>query len=159
MQGTRPCLVFSDRGEEAIKLYTSVIPNSRVLSMQRSDGKGPIPAGALANATFVLGGLEYVAFDGGPHFSFSEAFSLMVTCDTQEEIDEVWARLIEGGGEESQCGWLKDRFGVSWQVIPASLGKMLTDSASGNSAKATEAMLQMRKLDVAALERAYGSAS
>jgi predicted 3-demethylubiquinone-9 3-methyltransferase (glyoxalase superfamily) len=159
MQATRPCLVFSDRGEEAINLYVSVVPNSRILSMQRSDGKGPIPEGKLMNATFELDGHEYTAFDGGPHFSFSEAFSLMVTCDTQQEIDELWTRLMEGGGEESMCGWLKDRFGVSWQVIPASLGRMLTDSASGNVAKATEAMLQMRKLDVAALERAYASAS
>lgn len=159
MQGTRPCLAFRDRGEEAVKLYTSLIPNSRVLSIQRSDGTGPIPAGALANATFELDGREYAAFDGGPHFSFSEAFSLMVTCDTQEEIDELWERLLEGGGEESQCGWLKDRFGVSWQVVPASLGRMLTDATSGNCARATEAMLQMRKLDVAALERAYGSRS
>jgi predicted 3-demethylubiquinone-9 3-methyltransferase (glyoxalase superfamily) len=159
MQGTRPCLVFSDHAEEAINLYVSVIPNSRILSMQRSDGSGLIPEGKLMHATFVLDGREYTAFDGGPHFSFSEAFSLMVTCDTQQEIDELWTRLMEGGGEESMCGWLKDRFGVSWQVIPSSLGRMLSDSASGNAAKATEAMLGMRKLDIAALERAYGSAS
>lgn len=158
MQSVRPCLSFSDRAEEAITFYVSVVPNSRVLSMQRSDGSGPIPAGKLLNATFELDGREYTTFDGGPSFSFTEGFSLMVTCDTQEEIDELWTRLSEGG-EEGPCGWLKDRFGVSWQVIPAELGQMLGDSTSGNSQKAMEAMLGMRKLDLATLRRAYRSGS
>jgi predicted 3-demethylubiquinone-9 3-methyltransferase (glyoxalase superfamily) len=158
MQSLRPCLTFSDRAEEAVTFYVSVIKNSRILSMQRSDGSGPIPAGKLTNATFELDGRECTAFDGGPSFSFSEGFSLMVTCDTQEEIDELWARLTEGG-EEGPCGWLKDRFGVSWQIVPAELGRLLTDATHGNSAKAMEAMLQMRKLDITALRQAYGSGS
>lgn len=158
MHSVRPCLSFSDRAEEAITFYVSVIRNSRILSMQRSDGSGPIPAGSLLSASFELDGREYMAFDGGPSFSFTEGFSLMVTCDTQDEIDELWTRLSEGG-EEGPCGWLTDRYGVSWQVIPAELGQMLGDSTSGNSQKAMEAMLQMRKLDLAALRQAYRTGS
>ncbi len=106
--------------------------------------------------SFVLDGQEYTAFDGGPSFSFTEGFSLVATCETQAELDEIWARLTEGG-EEGPCGWLKDRFGVSWQVVPASLGKMMTDAKSGNPAKMMEALLQMKKLDIATLEQAYRS--
>lgn len=155
----RPCLVFNEKGEEAVKLYVSVFKNSKVLSMQISDGNGPIPEGKLLNATFQLDGREYTAFDGGPTFTFSEGFSLMVTCETQDEIDRYWTRLTEGGGEEGPCGWLKDRFGVSWQIIPSVLGQMLTDSKSGNSAAAVEAMLKMKKLDIAALQHAYRGGS
>jgi predicted 3-demethylubiquinone-9 3-methyltransferase (glyoxalase superfamily) len=151
-------LTFSDRAEEAVNFYVSLFRNSKVLSLLRSDGKGPIPAGTLLHATFQLDGREFTAFDGGPSFSFTDGFSLVVTCETQQEIDEMWARLSEGG-EEGPCGWLKDRFGVSWQVVPAALGQMLGDPTSGNSAKAMEAMLKMRKLDIATLRRAYGSGS
>jgi predicted 3-demethylubiquinone-9 3-methyltransferase (glyoxalase superfamily) len=155
----RPCLVFNDRGEEAVKFYVSLIPNSKIVSMQRSESDGPIAEGKLLNATFELDGREYVAFDGGPTFSFSEGISLMVMCKTQQEVDRYWTRLTEGGGEEGPCGWLKDRFGVSWQIVPEVLGQMLSDSKSGNSAAAMQAMLQMKKLDIAALEKAYrGSA-
>jgi predicted 3-demethylubiquinone-9 3-methyltransferase (glyoxalase superfamily) len=157
MQTVRPCLVFNDQAEEAINFYVSVVRNSRIVSMERSKG-GPIAEGKLLHATFELDGREYTAFDGGPHFTFSDAFSFMVTCETQQEIDETWTRLTEGG-EEGPCGWLKDRFGLSWQVVPAVLGKMLSDSTSGNSARAMESMLQMKKLDIAALESAYRSAS
>jgi predicted 3-demethylubiquinone-9 3-methyltransferase (glyoxalase superfamily) len=157
MQTVRPCLVFNGQAEEAIKFYVSVVKNSRILTMQRSDG-GPIPEGQILYATFELDGREYTAFDGGPQFAFTDAFSFVVTCETQEEIDEMWTRLSEGG-EEGPCGWLKDRFGLSWQVVPSVLGKMLSDSTSGNSAKAMETMLQMKKLDIAALKSAYGSAS
>jgi predicted 3-demethylubiquinone-9 3-methyltransferase (glyoxalase superfamily) len=158
MQAVKPCLVFNGQADEAIKFYVSVVRNSRILSMERSDGKGPIPEGQVMSATFELDGREYTGFDGGPHFTFTDAFSLMVICETQEEIDEMWTRLSEGG-EEGSCGWLKDRFGLSWQVIPAELGKMLSDSTSGNSARAMESMLQMKKLDIAALKSAYESAS
>jgi predicted 3-demethylubiquinone-9 3-methyltransferase (glyoxalase superfamily) len=158
MQAVKPCLVFNGQADEAIKFYVSVIKNSRILSMERSDGKGPIPEGQVMSATFELDGREYTGFDGGPHFTFTDAFSLMVICETQEEIDEMWTRLSEGG-EEGSCGWLKDRFGLSWQVIPAELGKMLSDSTSGNSARAMESMLQMKRLDIAALKSAYESAS
>jgi predicted 3-demethylubiquinone-9 3-methyltransferase (glyoxalase superfamily) len=158
VQGITPCLVFADRAEEAVNFYVSLFNNSRVVSVTRSDGTGLIPEGKLMHASFELDGRGYTAFDGGPSFSFSDGFSLMVTCDTQEEIDRLWARLTDGG-EEGQCGWLKDRYGLSWQVIPADLGKMLSDPEHGNSAKAVEAMLQMRKLDLATLRQAYRSES
>jgi predicted 3-demethylubiquinone-9 3-methyltransferase (glyoxalase superfamily) len=151
-------LTFSDRAEEAVKFYVSVFPNSKVLSMMRSESDGPLAKGSLLNATFELDGRDFLAFDGGPHFQFSDGISLMVTCETQAEIDRYWTRLTEGGGEEGQCGWLKDRFGVSWQIVPAVLGDLLGDSKSGNSEAATQAMLKMKKLDIAELERAYRGA-
>jgi predicted 3-demethylubiquinone-9 3-methyltransferase (glyoxalase superfamily) len=151
----RPCLVFVDRAEEAVKFYVSVFPNSKIVSMQRSENDGPIAMGKLLNATFELDGREYLAFDGGPSFTFSEGISLMVTCKTQEEVDRYWTRLTEAGGEEGPCGWLKDRFGVSWQIVPEVLGEMLGDSKSGNSEAAVQAMLKMKKLDIAALQEAY----
>jgi len=155
----RPCLVFNDRGEEAVKFYVSLFPNSKIVSMQRSESDGMIAKGKLLSAIFELDGREYLAFDGGPTFTFSEGMSLMVMCKTQQEVDRYWTRLTEGGGEEGPCGWLKDRFGVSWQIVPEVLGQMLSDSRSGNSAAATQAMLQMKKLDIATLEKAYrGSA-
>ena len=122
----RPCIVYVDRCEEAINLYVSILPNSKVLSIQRNE------EGKVLGATFELDGREFLAFDGGPTFKFSEGISLMVNCDTQEEIDRYWTKLIEGGGEEGPCGWLKDRFGVSWQVVPNALMQMLSDGKSGN---------------------------
>jgi predicted 3-demethylubiquinone-9 3-methyltransferase (glyoxalase superfamily) len=159
VQGPMPCLVFKERAEEAVNFYVSLFPNSRVVSAVRSDGKGPMGEGTLMHAAFELNGREYTAFDGGPSFSFSEGMSLMVTCETQQEIDRLWARLTADGGEEGLCGWLKDRFGVSWQVVPADLGQMLSDSAHGNTGKALEAMLKMKKLDIATLRQAYRSGS
>ena len=156
----RPCLTFVDRAEEAVKFYVSVFPNSKVLSMTRyeEDG-GPIAKGKLLNATFLLDGREYLAFDGGQSFTFSEGISLMVTCKTQEEIDRYWTRLTEDGGEEGPCGWLKDRFGVSWQIVPEVLGDLLGDSKHGNNDAALQAMLKMKKLDIIELQKAYrGSA-
>jgi predicted 3-demethylubiquinone-9 3-methyltransferase (glyoxalase superfamily) len=153
----RPCIVFNDRCEEAINLYVSVFPNSRILSLIRSENEAPIPKGKVLNATFQLDGREYLAFDGGPTFRFSEGFSLMVTCETQAEVDHYWTKLVDGGGEEGPCGWLKDRFGLSWQIVPSVLGQMLSDARSGNSEAALQAMLKMKKLDIAGLERAYKS--
>jgi predicted 3-demethylubiquinone-9 3-methyltransferase (glyoxalase superfamily) len=147
-------LTFRDRAEEAINFYVSLFRNSRVLNVLRSDGSSPVPQGKLLHATFQLDGQEYTAFDGGPAFAFTEAFSLVVTCETQDQIDEMWARLSEGGAE-GPCGWLKDRFGMSWQVVPAALGQMMGDPASGNPAKVMEALLKMRKLDIATLKQAY----
>jgi len=159
MQPIRPCLVFKDRAEEAIDFYVSLFEGARVIDKLVSDGTTPVPAGKLLHATFELGGQAYTAFDGGETFSFSEAFSLVATCDSQEEIDDVWAKLTADGGEPGPCGWCKDRFGLSWQVVPAELGRMLGDAASGNSAAAMQAMLQMGKLDIATLKRAYESAA
>jgi len=155
----RPCIVFADRAEEAIHFYVSLFPNSKVLSITRSDSDGPIAEGKVLGATFELDGREYLAFDGGPTFKFSEGISLMVTCKTQEEVDRYWSKLTADGGEEGPCGWLKDRFGLSWQIVPEVLTQMLGDSKSGNSSAAMQAMLKMKKLDIAGLQRAYRSAA
>jgi predicted 3-demethylubiquinone-9 3-methyltransferase (glyoxalase superfamily) len=114
-----------------------------------------LPKGTLLHGAFELDGREFTAMDGGPTFSFAEGTSLVVTCETQEELDTIWRRLTENGGEPGRCGWLKDRFGLSWQVVPRVLGEMMGDSKSGNSAKVMEALLKMDKLDIAALQRAY----
>jgi predicted 3-demethylubiquinone-9 3-methyltransferase (glyoxalase superfamily) len=152
-------LTFKDSAEEAVTLYVSVFPNSKVLSMQHYEQHGgPIAKGKVLNATFELDGREYLAFDGGPSFTFSDGISLMVTCKTQQEIDRYWTKLTENGGEEGPFGWLKDRFGVSWQIVPEVLGELLSNSKSGNSEAAMEAMLKMKRLDIAALQAAYRSA-
>jgi predicted 3-demethylubiquinone-9 3-methyltransferase (glyoxalase superfamily) len=156
VQSVRPSLTFKEGTEAAINFYVSLFPNSKVVSLLRATAGGPIPEGSVLHASFVLDGQEYTAFDGGPSFAFTEAFSFVATCETQEQIDEVWARLTDGG-EEGPCGWLKDRFGVSWQVVPSALGQMMGDPKSGNPAKVMEALLKMRKLDLAALEQAYRS--
>jgi predicted 3-demethylubiquinone-9 3-methyltransferase (glyoxalase superfamily) len=152
----RPCLTFKDRAEEAVKFYVSVFPNSKVVEMSRveTDG-GPIPKGKLLSAIFELDGRQFRAFDGGETFTFSEGFSLDVTCKTQAEVDRYWSKLTSGGGEEGPCGWLKDRFGVSWQVVPEQLGLMLSDPHSGNAEACMHAMMKMKKIDIATLERAY----
>ena len=149
-----PCLTFPERAEEAVNFYVSVFPNSRVVSVVRSEGHAPIPSGALLHATFELDGREFTAFDGGPTFSFSEGMSLVATCQTQEEIDRLWSKLSEGG-EPGPCGWLKDRFGVSWQIVPAALGEMMSNPKGGDTNAMMEALLKMGKLDLAELERAY----
>lgn len=149
-----PCLTFSDRAEEAVNFYTSVFKDSRILDVVRSESDGPIPKGKVLHATFELNGQPYTAFDGGPSFRFSEAFSFVASCETQGELDEVWSRLSDGG-KERPCGWLTDRFGVSWQVIPEALGEMLTHPESGNSDSVMEALLKMGKIDIKTLERAY----
>jgi predicted 3-demethylubiquinone-9 3-methyltransferase (glyoxalase superfamily) len=158
VQSITPVLVFKANTEEAINLYVSLFPNSRVLNIVCSEG-GMIPAGQVMQATFELDGIRYNAFDGGPTFAFSEGFSLMVVCNTQEEIDRLWDRLTADGGEPGRCGWLKDRFGLSWQVIPADLGEMLGNPAGGNTGKASKAMMTMSKLDIATLRTAYDSAA
>jgi predicted 3-demethylubiquinone-9 3-methyltransferase (glyoxalase superfamily) len=156
VQNVRPSLTFKEGTEEAVNFYVSLFPNSKVVSLLRATAGGPLPEGSVLHASFVLDGQEYTAFDGGPSFSFTEAFSFVATCETQDEIDEVWARLTDGG-EEGPCGWLKDRWGVSWQVVPTALGQMMSDPKSGNPARVMEALLKMRKLDLATLEQAYRS--
>lgn len=154
MQTVTPSLTFKDGAEDALKLYVSVIRNSKIVNITRSEG-GPIAKGKVLHATFELDGREFTAMDGGPSFSFTEGFSLVATCETQQELDEIWRRLSEDGGEEGPCGWLKDRFGVSWQVLPRALGEMMGDPRSGNPGKVMEALLKMGKIDIAALEQAY----
>ncbi len=159
MQSTIPCLTFDKGGEEAVKFYVSVVPNSRIVDLIRAEGVGgPIPEGQLLHCRFELDGQPYDAFDGGDTFHFSEAFSFRMSCDTQQEIDDLWERLTADGGEPGPCGWLKDRWGLSWQIIPAELGGMLGNPAGGNTQAATAAMLKMGKLDIAELRRAYESA-
>lgn len=155
----KPCIVFEDSTEEAINLYTSIFPNSRVLSIQRSDADGPIARGKVMGATFTLDGREFLAFDGGPTFKFTEGISLMVSCESQDEVDRYWEALTANGGEEGPCGWLKDRFGLSWQIVPAVMLQMLGDPTGGDSQAAFQAMLKMKKLDIAALRHAYRGAA
>jgi predicted 3-demethylubiquinone-9 3-methyltransferase (glyoxalase superfamily) len=151
----RPCIVYKDSCEEAITFYVSLFPNSRVISITKSETDGPIAKGRVLGAIFQLDGREYMSFDGGETFDFSEGFSLMVTCKTQEDVDRYWTALTANGGEEGPCGWLKDRFGLSWQIVPEALSQMLSDPRSGDSQAAFQAMLKMKKLDIATLERAY----
>src|SRR5579864_2902953 len=155
----RPCIVYKDSCEEAINFYVSLFPNSRIISLTKSQTDGPVAEGKVLGAIFQLDGREYISFDGGETFNFSEGISLMVTCKTQEEVDRYWSALVADGGEEGPCGWLKDRFGLSWQIVPEALGQMLSDPHSGNSQAAIQAMLKMKKLDIATLKRAYQSAA
>ena len=148
------CLAFKDRAEEAVRFYVSVFPDSKIVSLSRSEGDSPIPRGKLMGATFRLLGRVFTAFDAGPAFSFSIGMSLMVLCRTQAAIDRLWEKLSQGG-EKGPCGWLTDKFGLSWQIVPSALGKMLTDSKHGDSEAAMKAMLKMGKLDIETLERAY----
>src|SRR5215471_8111094 len=148
----RTSITFKDGAEEAVNFYVSLIPNSKVTSIARVDHEGgPIPKGKLLNVTFTLDGREYMAFDGGESFTFTEGTSLFVNCKSQAEVDKYWNAIIGNGGEEGPCGWLKDRWGLSWQIIPEQLGQMLGDRAHGDAEAAMNAMLRMKKLDVATL--------
>ncbi|MGH3058736.1 MAG: VOC family protein [Gaiellaceae bacterium] len=150
-------LTFDDQAEEAMELYTSVFENSRILSTTRYGAEGPGPEGSLMTGTFELAGDEFMALNGGPSFSFAQGISLLVDCETQEEVDELWEKLSEGG-EKGPCGWLTDRFGVSWQIIPRVLGELLNDEDPEKSKRVMQAMLQMGKIEIDGLRRAYESA-
>ncbi len=159
----RPCLWFDDQAEEAANVYVGIFPNSRIVSVTRYGEAGfeihRRPAGSVMTVTFELDGQPFTALNGGPVFTFNEAVSLEVRCATQEEVDHYWDRLTEGGDPAAQqCGWLKDRFGVSWQVVPTGMEEMLADPGSPASQRAMQAMLRMKKLDLAALQRAYAGA-
>jgi predicted 3-demethylubiquinone-9 3-methyltransferase (glyoxalase superfamily) len=148
-----PCLWFDTEAEEAATLYTSVLPNSRILDVARYGEGAPRPAGMVMTVSFELNGQEFVALNGGPDFTFNEAVSFQVMCEDQDEVDTYWAKLSEGGSE-GPCGWLKDRFGLSWQIVPTRLGELLGDPDPDRAARAMQCMLTMGKLDIAALERA-----
>jgi predicted 3-demethylubiquinone-9 3-methyltransferase (glyoxalase superfamily) len=154
MQKITPFLWFDTQAEEAAHFYVSLFPNSRIRRIVRHGAAGPGPAGAAMTVAFELNGLELTALNGGPQFPFTEAFSLAVTCDTQDEIDALWDKLRDGG-RESRCGWLKDRYGLSWQVVPAVLPKLLGDEDPAKAGRTMRAMLGMVKLDMAALLRAH----
>jgi predicted 3-demethylubiquinone-9 3-methyltransferase (glyoxalase superfamily) len=157
MQKITPFLMFNNQLEEAVNLYISVFKNSKIESVSRYGGEGSGPKGAMMSASFQIQGQEFMAFNGGPHFTFSDGISLFVNCETQEEVDALWEKLSEGG-EKGQCGWLKDRFGISWQIIPSALGQMLGDKDPKKSQNVMQAMLQMTKIDIAELRRAYEKA-
>ena len=146
-------LTFDGRAEEAVEFYTSIFDNSRITSTRRYGDAGPGPKGSLLTATFELEGQEFMALNGGSSFEFSHGISLFVGCETQEEVDELWKRLSEGG-EPGPCGWLTDKFGVSWQIIPNRLGELLGDPDPEKANRAMEAMLKMGKIEIDELERA-----
>lgn len=153
MQKITTFLWFNDNAEAAMNLYTSIFKNSKILSVNRYGEGGP-EAGKVMTATFQLEGQEFMALNGGPHFKFTEAISLFVSCDSQAEVDDLWAKLTADGGEESQCGWLKDKFGLSWQIIPTALGEALGDPDPAKAQRAMQAMLQMQKIDIQKLQDA-----
>ncbi|MEA2510073.1 MAG: hypothetical protein QOG21_2155 [Actinomycetota bacterium] len=157
MQKITPCLWFDTEGEEAAQLYTSLFENSRILETSHYGDAGPRPAGLAMTVSFELEGQEFLALNGGPDYKFTEAVSLTVHCETQEEVDKFWNALTADGGEEGPCGWLKDKFGLSWQIVPTALPQLLQDPDPEKSRKAMEAMLQMRKIDIEAVRAAAAS--
>ena len=153
MRKITPCLWFDTEAEEATTFYTSIFRNSGITEVARYGKAGPRPEGSLMTVSFELDGQEFTALNGGPDFRFNEAISFQVRCETQDEVDEFWTRLSEGG-EEGPCGWLKDRYGVSWQIIPTRLPELLNDPDPKRSERAMRAMLEMKKIDIQTLERA-----
>lgn len=156
MQKITPFLWFDNQAEEAANFYAAIFRNSRIGAVSRYGSGAPLPAGTAMTVSFELEGLEFTALNAGPVFKFTEAISFYVNCETQEEVDYYWERLLEGGGQESQCGWLKDRYGLSWQIIPSALPRLLTDPDGAKASKVMQAMLQMKKIDIARLEAAAG---
>jgi len=154
MQKITPFLWFNDNAEDAINFYTSIFKNSRVISLSRYGEGAPVPSGTLMSGTFQIEGQEFMVLNGGPHFKFNEAISLFVDCESQAEVDELWGKLTEGG-EEGNCGWLKDKFGVSWQIIPRALGELLNAPDPAQAQRVMQAMLQMKKIEVEKLQQAY----
>jgi predicted 3-demethylubiquinone-9 3-methyltransferase (glyoxalase superfamily) len=154
MQKITPFLWFDDRAEEAMSFYASIFKNSKVKGVTRYGDAGPGPKGSVMTASFELEGQQFTALNGGPHFKFTEAISFVVDCETQEEVDEFWDRL-SAGGQTQQCGWLKDKFGLSWQIVPSALIELMSDPDPEKARRVTEAMLQMTKIEIAKLQQAY----
>jgi len=154
MQKITPFLWFDDKAEEAMNFYVSIFKNSKRGRISRYGEAGPGPKGTVMVATFQLEGQEFIALNGGPHFKFTEAISLVVNCDTQEEVDGFWEKLSEGGSR-GQCGWLKDKYGLSWQIVPTALGELMSDPDPEKSKRVMQSMLQMKKLDIKGLRQAY----
>jgi len=157
MQRITPCLWFDTEAEDAADFYVSVFKNSQVVSVSRYGEAGPRAAGTVMTVDFELDGQAFIALNGGPEFPFTEAVSLQVDCETQEEVDRYWS-VLSGGGEEGPCGWLKDRYGLSWQIIPVALTELLNDPDTAKAQRVMAAMLQMKKIDIAALEAAAEAA-
>ena len=156
MKKITPFLWFDDKAEEAMNFYVSIFKNSKVGSVTRYGEAGPGPKGTVMTATFQLDGQDFIALNGGPHFKFTEAISFSVDCKTQEEVDELWEKL-SAGGQKSRCGWLKDKYGLSWQIVPTVLGELMANKDAKKSSKVMQAMLKMDKLDIKALKQASES--
>ncbi|MFH8679289.1 VOC family protein [Streptomyces lydicus] len=153
-----PNLWFDTQGKEAAEFYCSVFPNSRITAVTHYNDAGPGQAGSVLTVEFELDGQGYLALNGGPQFTFNEAVSLLIECADQEEIDYYWSKLTEGGGEEGPCGWLKDKYGLSWQVAPAGMAELLNDPDRDRAARAMKAIFGMKKIDIAALQAAADAA-
>ena len=152
MQKITPFLWFDHQAEEAVNFYISIFHNAKILGISRYGAEGPGPEGSVMTVSFELNGQEFVALNGGPRFKFTEAVSFVINCDSQEEIDTFWSKLTANGGEESCCGWLTDRYGLSWQVVPTALGQMMSDPSTAG--KVMSALLKMKKLDIKTLQEA-----
>jgi predicted 3-demethylubiquinone-9 3-methyltransferase (glyoxalase superfamily) len=153
MQSLTPCLWFDTEGEDAANFYTSIFPNSKILDISRYGSAGPRPKGTVMTVSFELDGQKFLALNGGPQFTFSEAISFQVSCKNQEEVDHYWSKLSEGG-ETGPCGWLKDKFGLSWQIVPTALPELLGDPDKEKAQRVMAAMLEMKKIQIDELERA-----
>lgn len=154
MQKITPFLWFDNNAEEAVNLYLSIFRNSKITKVARYGDAGPGPKGSVMTIAFQLEGQDFIALNGGPIFKFTEAISLSVDCKTQQEVDELWEKL-SAGGQPGQCGWLKDKFGLSWQIVPSALVEMLQDKDAEKSKRVMQAMMRMNKLDIAGLKRAH----
>ena len=154
IQKITPFLWFDHQAEEAAGFYTSVFPNSKIEAVTRYSDAGPGPKGSVMTVAFELDGQKFAALNGGPHFKFTEAVSFVVNCETQQEVDAFWEKL-SADGQEVQCGWLKDKFGLSWQIVPTVMVEMITDTDGARSQRVVQAMMQMKKLDIARLQEAY----
>lgn len=157
MQKVRPCLWFDTAAEEAARFYVSLFPNSRIVDISRYGEAGPMPAGTVMTVTFELDGRSFIALNGGSQFSFSEALSMSVDCEDQAEVDRLWAALTDGG-QPGRCGWLKDRYGLSWQIVPRALMRLLGDPDRAKANRVMQAMLKMGKIEVGTLEAAAAAA-
>jgi len=155
MKKITPCLWFDGKAEEAAQFYVSVFKRGRIRSVAHFGEGAPAPKGSVMTVSFQIEGQDFLALNGGPHFTFTPAISFIVDCKTQKEVDELWETLTADGGEESQCAWLKDKFGVSWQIVPRLLVKLLRDKDAAKAKRVLQAMLQMKKIDIAALKKAY----
>jgi predicted 3-demethylubiquinone-9 3-methyltransferase (glyoxalase superfamily) len=153
-QKITPFLWFDNQAEEAANFYVSVFPNSKIVKIVRNTAGGPGPAGSVLTVAFELDGMSFVGLNGGPHFKFTEAVSFVVNCQSQEEVDRYWEKLTAGGGSPVQCGWLKDKFGLSWQVVPSVLPELLSNPDPAKAGRAMQAMMTMTKIDIAALKKA-----
>jgi predicted 3-demethylubiquinone-9 3-methyltransferase (glyoxalase superfamily) len=154
-QKITPFLWFDNNAEDAMNFYTSIFKNSKVLGVSRYGEAGPGQRGQVMTATFQIGGMKFTALNAGPRFKFTEAISFVIDCETQEEVDYFWNKLTSDGGQESMCGWVKDKFGLSWQIVPTTLGQLFSGGDSGRTNRVMQAMLQMKKLDIKKLQEAY----